>query len=178
MAKNVKKVFSKLKKIRKKKKEYSKNNNYNKIKKENEDDLKNIIENKANNKNELEIEFENENNNMIESDIENISGNESEKENELMIKKETNIQKLKKGMKNALKNNLKSNKITYFKELLKFILNEYSGSWINGFYSIVFNLPLLKSLKNVYYVGLTLYNYFVNRNKAIATLILLCINNI
>ena len=81
-------------------------------------------------------------------------------------------------MKDVLRNNWKSNKITYFKELLNFILNEYSGSRISGLYNIIFNLPLLRNIKSIYYTGLTLYNYFVDRNKAIASLILLCINNI
>ena len=42
----------------------------------------------------------------------------------------------------------------------------------------VFYVPLLKNIKRIYYAGLSLYNYFVDRNKAIASLILLCINNI
>jgi hypothetical protein len=179
MGKNVKKAISKFKKISKKRDIYSKENNDNKIEKKNEDKFTSIIENKTNNENKSELEIERENENVMnESDIENLDNYELGNENNLMIKKEAGVHKLKKKMKDVLRNNWKSNKITYFKELLNFILNEYSGSRISGLYSIIFNLPLLRNIKSIYYAGLTLYNYFVDRNKAIASLILLCINNI
>ena len=115
MGKNVKKAISKFKKISKKRDIYSKENNDNKIEKKKEDKFTSIIENKTNNENKSELEIERENENVMnESDIENLDNYELGNENNLMIKKEAGVHKLKKKMKDVLRNNWKSNKITYF----------------------------------------------------------------
>ena len=60
--------------------------------------------------------------------------------------------------------------------MLKFLLVEYSGAGGTCFLDIVYRILKIKNIKILYYLFLSLYNYFLDKNKAIASIALLCIS--
>lgn len=132
--------------------------------KEIEDDEENVdIDSENNFEETVKSTSDNKNNSTLEFK------NKKDKENKFDDK--INKKEINKVMKNKFNNNE-----NYIKRMLKFLLIEYSGAGGTSFLDIVYSILKLKNIKIVYYLFLSLYNYFLDKNKAIASIVLLCIS--
>lgn len=142
------KKFKKMKitHIRKK----SKNNEKNKASKEHIEVFDNVNE-----KNKKE-------NKIITKDFEKLTEN--------IKKNEENNQEVNIDLSKKIKKKIRD---TGLRNAFSFVLEEYTKSTlVNKF----FNILSLKKIKIIYYSLKTLYNFYLNKNKAIASAILMCIS--
>ena len=104
----------------------------------------------------------------------------NKKENKIITKDfEKLTENIKKNEENNQEVNILSKKIkkkirdTGLRNAFSFVLEEYTKSTlVNKF----FNILSLKKIKIIYYSLKTLYNFYLNKNKAIASAILMCIS--
>ena len=144
------KKFKKMKitHIRKK----SKNNEKNKESKEHIEVFDNVNE-----KNKKE-------NKIITKDFEKLTEN--------IKKNEENNQEVNIDLSKKIKKKIRD---TGLRNAFSFVLEEYTNK-NNTLVNKIFNILSLKKIKIIYYSLKTLYNFYLNKNKAIASAILMCIS--
>ena len=93
-----------------------------------------------------------------------------EKLTENIKKNEENNQEVNIDLSKKIKKKIRD---TGLRNAFSFVLEEYTKSTlVNKF----FNILSLKKIKIIYYSLKTLYNFYLNKNKAIASAILMCIS--